>query len=52
MLDFWETLIQIFGKFVYMLFELPFYGNVTYGFLLLAIYIAVLIFGFVIGRMK
>lgn len=52
MADFLESLIEIFGKYVVMLFELPFYGNVTYGYLLLAIYIAALILSFIIGRMK
>lgn len=52
MLDFINTMIQIFGKFVKMLFELPFYGNVTFGYLLLAIYIAAIILIFLIGRMR
>lgn len=52
MLDFINTMIEIFGKFVKMLFALPFYGNVTYGYLLLAIYIAAIILLFLIGRMK
>lgn len=52
MLDFIVALIDIFGKFVKMLFELPFYGNVTYGHLILAIYIAAIILFYVIGHMK
>lgn len=52
MLEFIEAMIKIFGNFVKMFFELPFYGNVTYGYLLLAIYVAAVILFFLIGRMK
>lgn len=52
MLDFINAMIEIFGKFVKMIFELPFYGNVTYGYLILAIYVAAIILFFLIGRMR
>lgn len=52
MLEFIETVIDIFGKFVRMLFNLPFYGSVTYGYLLLAIYVAAIVLIFLMGRMK
>ena len=52
MLDFIQALITIFGRFVRMLFELPFYGNVTYGYLLLAIYIVALVLFFLVGRLR
>ena len=52
MLEFLNSLIEIFKKYVVMLFSLPFYGNVTFGYLLLAIYISALVLGFIIGRMK
>ena len=52
MLDFIVALIEIFGKFVKMFFELPFYGNVTYGYLLLGISITAMVFYFLISRMR
>ncbi len=52
MFEFVTAMIDIFAKFVKMLFELPFYGNVTYGYLLLAIYVAAIILFFLIGRMR
>lgn len=52
MLEFISSLIEIFGKFVKMLFQLPFYGTVTYGYLLLAIYITAIILIFIVGRIK
>lgn len=50
--DFLTSMWTAFASFVQMLFELPFYGGISYGHLILAIYIAALVFGFLIGRVK
>ena len=52
MADFFDLIWQIFRSFVSMLFELPFYGSISYGHLILAIYIAALVLGFFISHVK
>lgn len=52
MLDYLNTVISCFGKFVMMLFELPFYGSVSWGYMLLALYIVALLLIFLGGRYK
>lgn len=52
MQEFLSALWTAFSSFVEMLFELPFYGGVSYGHLLLAVYIVALVFSFLIGRVK
>jgi len=52
MLDFIQTMIKIFGDFVKMFLAAPFYGTVSYGYLLLAIYIVAIILIFLIGRQR
>lgn len=52
MLDYLNTVISSFGKFVTMLFELPFYGGVSWGYMLLALYIVALLLIFLGGRYK
>lgn len=52
MLDFVSALLSAFGEFVKMLFALPFYGNISYGNMLVAIYVIGMILFFLIGRMR
>jgi len=52
MLDWLMGIAEIFGNFVKMLFELPFYGSVSYGYILLAVYVMALILIFLGGRFK
>ena len=47
-----NTVISCFGKYVKMLFELPFYGTVSWGYMLLALYIVALLLIFLGGRYK
>lgn len=48
MTEYIEYFITMFGQFVTALFNLPFIGSVSYGFMLLGIYIIALIL-FVFG---
>lgn len=52
MLDYLNTVISCFGKYVKMLFELPFYGTLSWGYMLLALYIVALLLIFLGGRYK
>lgn len=52
MLDWFKALANIFNSFVKMLFDLPFYGGVTFGYVLLAVYVIALILIYVGGKFK
>lgn len=52
MLDWLDFVASMFGKFVQMLFRLPFYGDVSYGFMLVAVYVIALLLVFLVGRLK
>lgn len=52
MLDFFITVIRAFGSFVAMLFELPFVGSVSYGHMILGLYVAAVVLFYLIGRLK
>lgn len=52
MLDFIHGILLAFAQFVKMLFDLPLYGSVTWGYALLALYIIALILFFTVGRFK
>lgn len=52
MLDYLNTIISCFGKFVKMLFELPFYGGISWGYMLLTLYIIAVLFIFLGGHYK
>lgn len=52
MLDFINVILNAFKSYVLMLFQLPFYGSVTWGYALLALYIIALILFIVGGRFK
>lgn len=43
MADYMTAFIKMFGSFVKAIFELPFIGSSTYGYVLLAIYVLGLI---------
>ncbi len=52
MLDFIHAILNAFAQYVRMLFQLPFYGSVTWGYALLALYIIALILFVLGGRFK
>lgn len=52
MLDYLNTIISSFGKFVMMLFDLPFYGSISWGYMLLTLYIIAVLFIFLGGHYK
>ena len=52
MLDYLNTIISSFGKFVKMLFGLPFYGSISWGYMLLSLYIIAVLLFFLGGRYK
>lgn len=52
MLDYFTTVINAFGRFVAMLFELPFIGAVSYGHMILALYISAVVLIFLGGKFK
>lgn len=52
MLDWFVAVIGVFKDFIDMLFRLPFYGSISYGHMLLAIYFSALIFFMIAGRLK
>lgn len=52
MLDFLKALIGSFGEFVSLLFTLPFYGNVSYGHMLLALYVTAMVLIYLGGKFR
>lgn len=52
MLDYFNTIIQAFGNFVAMLFELPFIGAVSYGHMILGLYVSAVVLFYLVGRLK
>lgn len=52
MLDWINAFIQAFSSFVTMLFSLPLYGSLTWGYALLAIYVSALVLMILGGRFK
>lgn len=52
MLDCIKALINAFGSFVKVLFELPFIPPLSFGHMLLAIYVVGMILIFLIGKVK
>lgn len=52
MIEFLGIVIESFGKYVTMLFELPFYGTVSWGIMLLSLYIFAVILGYLGSRYK
>lgn len=52
MLDYFITVIRAFGEFVSMFFELPFIGPVSYGHMILGLYVSAVVLFFLMGRLK
>ena len=52
MLDYFTTVIRAFGSFVAMLFELPFIGAVSYGHMILGLYVSAVVLFYLVGRLK
>lgn len=52
MLDYFTAVINAFGRFVSMFFDLPFMGSVSYGHMILALYISAVVLFFLGGRFK
>lgn len=52
MLDYFTSVINAFGQFVSMLFELPFIGAISFGHMLLGLYVSAVVFFYLIGRVK
>lgn len=52
MLDYFMAVIQAFGDFISMLFELPFIGSVSYGHMILGLYISAIVLFYLVGRVK
>lgn len=52
MLDYFTTVIRAFGSFVSMLFELPFIGAVSYGHMILGLYVSALVLFRLIGSLR
>lgn len=52
MLDWFNALFSIFADFIRMLFELPFFGAISFGYLLVAIILFGMIFKLFIEDIK
>lgn len=52
MMDFFMAVIQAFGSFVSMLFDLPFVGAVSYGHMILGLYVSAVVLFYLVGRLK
>lgn len=52
MLDYFNALLQIFGRFVTMIFSLPFYDSMTFGYTLVGIAIMTIIVCYFMERLK
>lgn len=52
MLDYFTAVINAFGKFVSMLFTLPFIGAVSYGHMILGLYVSAVVLFYLVRRVK
>lgn len=52
MLDYFTAVINAFGKFVSMLFDLPFIGAVSYGHMILGLYVSSVVLIYLGGKFK
>ncbi|MCM1342670.1 MAG: hypothetical protein NC305_04010 [Lachnospiraceae bacterium] len=52
MLEYFSTVIRAFGSFVAMLFELPFIGAISYGHMILGLYVSAVVLLYLVGRVK
>lgn len=52
MLDWFNVLITLVGEFLQLFLDLPFYGSITIGYVLIAITVFSIIFKILIERIK
>lgn len=52
MLDYFNAVIRAFGSFVSMLFELPFIGAISYGHMILGLYVSAMVLFYLVRRIK
>lgn len=52
MLGYFDTVIHAFGDFVSMLFDLPFIGPVSYGYMILGLYVSAVVLFYLVRRLK
>lgn len=52
MQQFFTTIFAVLKSIIDMLFELPFIGSVSYGHMLIAIYLIALLLFIIVGRLK
>lgn len=52
MLDWFNAVVTLFGEFMQLLLELPFYGSISIGYVLIGIVVFGIIFRVFIERIK